>query len=193
MLKVGVTGGIGSGKSVVCSIFEKLGVPVFNADLQAQSLLTASNVKDFYYTHWGEIVFTKGELDKQKIAQLIFNNQTALEKINHFIHPMVFQLFDQWCLHHEHSKYVIKEAALLFESGAYANLDLNIIVCAPVELRIKRVMHRNQLSKEQVVQRINNQWEDELKKPLAQFIIENNDTNPILKQVLEIHELLLNK
>lgn len=193
MLKVGITGGIGSGKSTVCRIFETLGIPVFNADLQAQLLLTTPEVISFYKKEFGELVFTDNQLDKPKIAQLIFTNKIALEKINQFIHPLVFDLFDKWCKTYSNSSFVIKEAALLFETGAYNTLDFNVLVTCPEEIRIERVMQRNGISREQVVQRINNQWPDEKKKPLAQAEIINDGQNAILTQTLTLHKLLKNK
>ena len=193
MFKVGITGGIGSGKSLVCKIFETLGVPIFSADLEAKSLLKSSAVIDFYKNEFGDIVFTNNQLDKQKISNLIFNDKNIIEMINNFIHPLVLNLFNEWCYAHADSPYVIKEAALLFESGAYKTLDYNILICAPEEIRIQRVMERNQLSKEQILQRMNNQWLDAQKTLLANLILNNDNKEPILSKILETHKHFLNQ
>jgi dephospho-CoA kinase len=186
MFKVGITGGIGSGKSTVCKIFETLGIPIFNADSEAKKLLDTKEVKSFYLKEFGDSVFTDGILDRKRIADHIFSDKDALIKVNEFIHPLVKKLFENWCSQNNQQDYVIKEAALLFESGLYHALDYNILIIAPVEIRIERIIHRDNASKEIVLKRINNQWSDEKKIPLANKIIINDDSQALLPQVLEL-------
>lgn len=191
MYKVGVTGGIGSGKSIVCKVFENLGIPVFNADLEARALLNRQVVKDFYYSNFGEAVFSNHEPDRAKIAALAFSNPNALAKINSFIHPLVFEEFNKWCLVQANAPYVIKEAALLIESGGYKILNSTILVTAPVDVRIKRVMQRDSVTSKQVEARILNQWDDDKKMPFVQHSINNSGVNPVLNQIIELHEYFL--
>ena len=193
MIKVGVTGGIGSGKSVVCEIFRNLGVPIFNADTEAKKLLDSNEVIDFYNHEFGNLVFTDNKLNKQKIAALIFTNKDALAKVNNFIHPLVFKAFEDFCKNNELATYVIKEAALLFESEAYKELNNTILVSSPMELRIKRVIERDGISREAILMRINNQLPEENKKELANYIIENNEQTLLLPQVLRLHDIFTNK
>lgn len=193
MLKVGITGGIGSGKSLVCEIFGKLGIPVFNADFEAKNLLKTPRVIEFYKENFGESVLTNNQLDNQKIAQKIFNNKEALARVNHFIHPMVFELFEKWTIEKSHAPYVIKEAALLFESGGYTSLDYTILVCAPEEIRIERVIRRSGLTREQALHRIANQWDDNKKKKLCDFVLENDGRQAILQKILDTHNFLKNQ
>lgn len=192
-MKVGITGGIGSGKSLVCEIFGKLGIPVFNADTEAKNLLKTPRVIEFYKENFGEAVLTNNQLDNQKIAQKIFNDKEALAKVNHFIHPIVLELFEKWTLENSLAPYVIKEAALLFESGAYKSLDYTILVCAPEDIRVERVIRRSGLSREQVIERIANQWDDKKKKNLCDFILENDGRQAILQKILDTHNFLKNQ
>jgi dephospho-CoA kinase len=191
MKKIGVTGGIGSGKSLVCEIFRNLGAPIFNADEQAKKLLETDLVKEFYSNQFGNSVFTQGILDKRKIAGLIFTHPDALAKVNGFIHPLVFQLFQSWQNQYSESKYVIHETALLFESNAKKELDYTIVVLAPPELRIRRVMERDKISEQAVLQRMKNQISVEKATLLADFIIHNDADSLLIPQVLNIHEKLI--
>jgi dephospho-CoA kinase len=191
-LKVGVTGGIGSGKSLVCSIFKVLQVPVFEADLEAKILMNSNpEIRQELIVLLGENVYTgQGTLDTKRMAEIIFNDKEIIQKVNQIIHPVVRNKFIAWG-QEQNSDYIIQEAAILFESGAYQLMDFNILITAPEELRIKRVMERDRTTKQKVLDRMDNQWNDEKKIKLADFIIYNDESNFLVTQVLEIHKKIL--
>jgi len=194
MLKIGITGGIGAGKTTVCSVFQNIGIPVFNADNQAKTLLNNNKVVEFYHKEFGDVVFSNNLIDKVKLAKLIFNNSEALQKVNNFIHPLVYKLFDEWCLLHTNKPYLINEAALLFESQSYKRLDYTILIVAPIETRIKRVAQRDGFSYEDIKARMDKQLSEEQKIKMADFIIDNNEKELILPAILNLHnEFLKNK
>jgi dephospho-CoA kinase len=186
-LKIGVTGGIGSGKTTVCRIFEVLGIPVFSADSEARIIMDSDeNVIKQVNTLAGRNMYNRGTLDRIAMANLIFNDRELLGKINKIIHPVVTQRFIEW----EKSKYtpyVILEAAILFESGAAKLLDKVVTVTAPEEERIERVVQRNSLTRDQVVERINNQSDDKYKISLSDYVISNSENEMIIPAVLKIH------
>jgi dephospho-CoA kinase len=190
-LKLGVTGGIGSGKTTVCRIFEVLGIPVFSADDEARVIMDSDpSVIMQVNTLAGRDMYSGGALDRIAMANLIFNNRELLGKINNIIHPVVTGRFLDW----EKSKsapYVILEAAILFESGTAKLLDRVITVIAPVEARIERVVQRNNLTREQVVERINNQSEDKYKISLSDYVISNSENDMIIPAVLKIHKEMI--
>jgi dephospho-CoA kinase len=190
-LKLGVTGGIGSGKTTVCRIFEVLGIPVFSADDEARVIMDSDpSVIMQVNTLAGRDMYSGGALDRIAMANLIFNNRELLGKINNIIHPVVTGRFLDW----EKSKsapYVILEAAILFESGTAKLLDKVITVIAPVEERIERVVQRNSLTREQVVERINNQSEDKYKISLSDYVISNSENDMIIPAVLKIHKEMI--
>ena len=187
-LKVGVTGGIGSGKSLVCNIFKILQVPVFEADKESKNLMNSnSNIRKELIALLGEHVYTRqGILDTKMMAEIIFNNKELIQKVNQIIHPAVRNNFIKWW-QHQNTDYVIQEAAILFESGGYQLMDLNILITAPEKLRIKRVMERDGVTKQQLLARMANQWNDEKKIKLADFIIYNDEKKFLLTQVFELH------
>jgi dephospho-CoA kinase len=193
MLKVGLTGGMGSGKSTVSQVFINLGVPVFNSDLVARNIVNtnAKAIKKIKNT-FGENLYDSGELDRKSLASIVFINPDALEKLNSIVHPLVGEAFDSWCEKNSSAPYIIKEAAILFESGAYQNLDRIITVYTKKEERIRRIIIRDHSSAEEVEHRMNNQWSDETRNKLADFIIINDDKDKLLPQVMELHEVLLN-
>lgn len=193
MLKIGITGGIGSGKSIVCEIFKHIGIPVFDADTEAKKLLETPEIIKFYKNEFGNIVFTNNSLDKHKIANLIFNDSQALIKINNFIHPKVISLFSDWCNRQKNCKYVIIEAALIFESKTYEMLDYTALVLAPEKLRMERIIARNNITKKNALQRMKNQMPDEEKKKLASFIIYNDEQSLLLPQIFSLHQIFDNK
>src|SRR5664280_1960016 len=159
--KLGVTGGIGSGKTSVCRVFDVLRVPVFSADREAQEIMENDfEVRRSLKTIAGKDLYILGTLDRMKLASIIFNDRAILEKVNFLVHPIVFNRFTKWALIQE-VPYVIMEAAILFDSGDSKYVDRVATVVAPVEQRVKRVIHRNKLSREQVVERIKNQMDDE--------------------------------
>ncbi|WP_297332490.1 dephospho-CoA kinase [Flavobacterium sp.] len=170
---IGLTGGIGSGKSTIAAYFASKGVPVYIADDQAKKILYASEASAQVKEVFGEIVFTDGQPDRKKLSEVVFNNPEKLKQLNAIIHPKVSRHFEEWVKQHNAAKFVIKEAAILFESGSYKNCDAVILVTAPKEVRIKRVMNRDNVSRENVLARMANQWEDEKKEALSNYIITN--------------------
>lgn len=190
---VGVTGGIGSGKSLVGSVFSSLGIPLFHSDQEGRRLLREDeSVKSKVLALFGEDVKdAEGKLDRAKIAARVFNHPMQLEALNNIIHPAVQQSFTEWVRLHQEVPYVIKETAILFESGTQATCDKIIVVVAPLEIRIQRVMERDRLSREQVRERVQHQWSDEERIKNADFVIHNDGNTLIIPQVIEIHNQLL--
>jgi len=195
MLRIGVTGGIGSGKSTVCNILMNLGVPVFYSDLAGRKILNDDEeVKAEVRKAFGSDMFNAdGSLDRHRMANLVFNDPKALSELNEIIHPKVKEAFEEWALENEKSPYVVKEAAILFESGSYYDLDKVVNVFAPKENRIKRVMKRDGVDEEAVRKRMRFQYTDEERNDLADFIIMNEEDIDLLPQVMELHEILLNE
>ncbi|MEE4197924.1 MAG: dephospho-CoA kinase [Bacteroidales bacterium] len=193
MIKVGVTGGIGSGKTLVCEIFKHLGVPVFHADLEAKEIYVSDQeVTKQIKQLFGQDIYHHGELKKDVLAKIIFNDSKALDKVNSIVHPKVREYFLNWA-EKQTANYVIEEAAILFESNAYLDLDYIINVHARQENRIKRVMKRDGISREHVLSRMKNQLCDEKRMKLADFTIYNDDERMLLPQVMEIHQKILSK
>lgn len=189
MTVVGITGGIGSGKTTVCEIFEHLGVPVYYADTRAKELMANDEKLKAKITQaFGEKAYDNGKLDRQYLAKIVFDSKEKLSVLNGLVHPAVADDFDEWLDTHKSAPYVLKEAAILFESGAYQNVDVSVLVIAPEELRIKRVTRRDGTSREQVLQRIKNQWNQERKEKLADYIITNDGQQLVIPQVLEFHK-----
>jgi dephospho-CoA kinase len=187
MIKIGLTGGIGSGKSYVCEIFRRLGVPVYNADERSKYLLNNNReLIEKVSEIFGEQAYENNELNRKYIASIVFNDSEKLQQLNQVSHPAVEQDFNIWCVQYNEKDYVIQEAAVLFESGAYKMMHKNILVAAPIDIRIKRVMARDGISSEQVQQRINNQLPTEKLEALADFVIQNNDKTLILPQILKL-------
>lgn len=194
MLKVGITGGIGSGKTFVSKIFESLGVPVYYSDDRAKWLMQHDSVlKSKLIALLGENSYKGDTLDRSYIAEKIFSNPTLLKQLNELVHPCVREDFNVFCAQQSDAPYVLNEAALLIESGSYKQLDLLIVVTCPLEKRIERVMARDNASRAQVLERIKNQLPEEEKMALANFIIENNSDVSPEKQVNEVHRLILSK
>lgn len=170
---IGLTGGIGSGKSTIAQYIAQKGIPVYIADDEAKKILYLPHVKQQLLETFGEVVFTDGVPDRKKIAALVFADADKLSQLNAIIHPEVAKHFSDWVLAHNSEKFVIKEAAILFESGSYKNCDAVILVTAPVETRIKRVMERDNASRQSVLDRMANQWADDKKKDLSDYIVNN--------------------
>ena len=192
MKKIGITGGIGSGKSTVCEIFRLLGVPVFHADIEAKNLQNNDlNIKYRIKELFGEDVYTPdGILDRKKMAGIIFNDQKFLEAINGIIHPAVRNCFQKWCENYQKLPYVLYEAAILYESGFASDFDRNILVIAEERLRIERVIKRDQITEENIKERIKNQMPDIEKVKKTDFIIENNNQSLIIPQILKLDKLI---
>lgn len=190
-LQVGITGGIGSGKSLICKIFGVLGVPVYDADYRAKNLMTTDGILiDQIKKEFGSLSYNeKGALNREYLSATVFSEPARLEKLNSFVHPRVEVDYNQWVSAHNQSKYVLKEAALLFEAGSYLKLDQIILVTAPQEIRIARVLVRDvHRTKEDIVKIIKNQMPEVEKEPKANFIIRNDESELIVPQVLKLHK-----
>ncbi len=186
---IGITGGIGSGKSTAAKVFSILGVPVFNSDREAKLCYSDKKFQGILWNQFGKQVFTNHQPDFKKIANLAFRNSQVIKWLNEQIHPMVAQKFSSWLLK-QNTPYVLKEAAILFESGAYKNCNQLITVVASQKNRIDRVVKRDAVSEQQVMDRINHQWSDDQKIPLSDFIIYNN-SELIIPQIIAIHNQLV--
>jgi dephospho-CoA kinase len=183
---IGLTGGIGSGKSTIAGFYESLGVPVYIADDEAKKILyTPEATKDLVIA-FGESILTKGVPDKAKIASVVFNDNEKLEMLNGIIHPKVRQHFIDWVTTKKDEPIVIKEAAILFESGSYKDCDKIILVTAPKETRISRVMKRDKVSREQVLERMAAQWDDDKKAALSDYIIVNEELEKAKAEAVKI-------
>ena len=193
-LKVGITGGIGSGKSFVSKIFKTLGVPFYDADKEAKGIMNSSDtVRKGLIAAFGESVyFTDGTLNRKWLAEQVFDNNDQLAILNGIVHPVVIQHAVDWA-NTQRNCYSLKEAALLFESGSYKTLDYTILVIAPEDVRIERVMARDKVSREEVINRINKQMSDEAKIEMAHFILVNDGIEPLLPQIYNIHKQLIDK
>lgn len=189
MLKIGITGGIGAGKSTVASIFKVLGIPVFDADATAKNILNTDPVlREQIIATFGSETYKQGLLDKKYLATLVFNNPDQLAKLNALVHPATIAAAEQWASHFTSRHYIIKEAALLFEAGTNEGLDYIIGVTAPVELRIARVMARDQVTREEVLGRMQHQLDDTEKMKRCNFVIDNNEQSLVIPQVLALHQ-----
>ena len=186
LLKIGITGGIGSGKSTVCAIFQILGIPVFNADIEARKLYDEPQVKEAIILAFGDIMYPQGVFDKKAMADLVFQSADKLKQLNELLHPLVQIQFDTW-LQQQVSPYAIKEAALLIEAGSYQQLDALILVTCPMNKRIERVMKRDRVTEDEVLARINKQLSEEDKRALCQYEIINDDRQLLIPQVLQLH------
>ena len=194
MNTIGLTGGIGSGKSIVAKIFMHLGVPVFNADEQAKSAYLNPNIIQQVKLMFGQESFlNSGEANKKFIAEKVFHNKELLQQLNGIIHPFVAAKFSDWEKEHEDFNYGLKEAAIFFESGLNERIKDAIVVTAPASLRISRVQQRDGVSDKDVLARMQNQWSEEKLISLASFVIVNDDYHLIIPQVLKIHDRLIVK
>lgn len=188
MKKIGVTGGIGSGKSIVCEIFKALGCKVYNADERAKMLLDNDvEIRRQIMLNFGEQVYQSGKADRKLLAAKVFNNTEALKTLNSIIHPAVSVDFHEWLKINNNQPYIIKEAAIMFESGANKQLDEVILVYASPEIRMKRVMQRDNITEDAVIARMKNQMSDDDKIKLSNYIIYNDGTQSLIKQVLTLH------
>ncbi len=190
MLKVGITGGIGSGKSIVCQVFTTLGIPVFDADDAAKFLMDHdAALKTNIRSLLGEDVYRNGILDRAKVAGIVFKEPEKLKALNALVHPATIAYSNVW-MHKQESAYVIKEAAIFFESGSYKDMDIMIGVSAPMELRIRRAMERSKASRDEILQRISQQMDEDEKMKRCDYIIRNDEVYAVIPQVLSIHEKL---
>ena len=187
MIKVGITGGIGSGKSTVCKVFRTLGIPVFEADNVARQLMNSNaEIRTQLIKLFGAAVYLPDQtVDRKLLASIVFSDPSLLTQLNEIVHPFVKNAFEEWCDKQE-SPYILHEAAILFESGFYKIMDKTITVVTSEEERIHRVMKRDGTTSELVKQRIQNQWTDEQRINLADLVINNNENELIIPQIIEI-------
>lgn len=193
MLKVGVTGGIGSGKSMVCRVFETLGIPVFYADTAAKQLMETdtalvSSIKELF----GDDIYTAGKLNRERVSSLVFKNPELLQQLNKLVHPATIKYGKEW-IQQQKAPYTIKEAAIFFETGTHTDMDVIIGVYAPKELRIQRAMQRDSVAEEKILQRMAQQMDEEEKMKRCHYVIINDDATAVIPQVMKLHEELMKK
>jgi dephospho-CoA kinase len=188
---IGLTGGIGSGKTTIARLFEAEGIPVYIADDEAKKIMILSETIHLVGEYFGQDVIVNHQIDRKKLSEIVFNHPEKLKELNKIIHPLVKNHFDDW-VKKQKSPFVIKEAAILFESGSYKYCDQIITVIASEETRIKRVMARDNSTKEAVLDRIKNQWSDSQKTSKSDYIIENENLNEAKLQFKEILKKLKN-
>lgn len=195
-LKIGVTGGIGSGKSTVCSIFAHLGVPVYYADNRAKQLMVESDDlrKNLRQAFGWDVYDKEGNLDRAYLSKIVFNNPAQLRILNGIVHPAVFEDYDAWSKRQaaDGHPYSVKEAALLIETKSYQKLDRLVVVTCPIDIRLERITKRDHIRKEEVLKRIENQLSDKDRLDHADHIIRNGSGFSLIKQVVELHHIFLN-
>ena len=190
MLKIGITGGIGSGKSTVAKVFEVLGIPVYYADNAAKKLMNEDEkLKEKVQLQFGSHVYKDGKLDRKKLSEIVFNNPEKLALLNALVHPATLKDAEKW-MQSQSTAYSLKEAALIFESGAHENLDYVIGVTAPAPLRLQRTMQRDGIAREDVISRMDKQMDETIKMKLCDFVIKNDEQEMLLPQILKLHEKL---
>ena len=193
MLKIGITGNIGSGKTTVSKIFEVLEIPVFYADVAAKKIMVEDHllIDALKKTFGPKAYFSDGTLNRQYISSIVFNNEAELAKLNSIVHPAVFRAFHAWTAGIKDAPYVVKEAALLFESSSYKMCDYSVMVTAPLELRMQRVLQRDGLTRAEVESRNARQFTEDEKVRLADHVIYNDDSRLVIPQVLGLHRQFL--
>ena len=190
MKRIGLTGNIGSGKTTLASCFEILGIAVFNADKQAKLLMNKDiNLKQSLITEFGKEVYLDNELNRKYLSKLAFNDNLVLKRLNALVHPVVQDAFEKWSIQ-QSGAYVIKEAAILFESNTYQSLDAIICISCPEEIRLKRILNRDDLSEKDVRQRMSHQWAEEKKISLSDYVITNDNSSLVMPQILSVHSAL---
>jgi len=192
MYIIGLTGGIGSGKTIVSKVFENLGIAVYNSDIEAKLLMNNDSdiINKFKMIFGFEIYDNDNRLNKKKLADLIFNDKNKLKTVNSIVHPAVKKHFTNW-VQMQKSPYVIKETAILFESGIFKDVDKIITVTAPLELRINRLVIRDNSVKKNILERINNQLNEDYKIKNSDAVIYNDNKQLIVPQILRIHQKIL--
>ena len=190
MKRIGLSGGIGSGKSYVAKILEKMGIPVYYSDAQSKALTdTHPHIISELIKRFGTTIYEDGVLNRNALASIIFDSEENRLFVNNLIHPIVRADFDAWCAQ-QNSPLVFNEAAIIFETGAYRQFDATVLVIAPIDTRIQRIIQRDRCTQEQAEARINSQWSDEQKIPLANAIVSNNGHEAVLIQVEHLTETL---
>lgn len=193
MLKVGITGGIGAGKSLVCRVFKTLGIPVFDADHTAKQLMESDEKLVARISQlFGKEIYTAGRLNREQLASRVFSQPYLLQQLNELVHPATIAYGKQW-MDSQRTPYAIKEAAIFFESGSYKEMDVMIGVAAPVDLRIQRAISRPGMTHEKVQERIASQMDAEEKMSKCDYVINNDGIAAIIPQVTALHSILLKK
>jgi dephospho-CoA kinase len=188
---IGLTGGIGSGKSRVVSVFIALGVPCYITDQAAKKIMVNNAmVKEQILDLFGEKAFDQNGLNRTYLGELVFKDSRKLKALNAIVHPAVAQDFSEW-VSQQNYPYIIKEVAILYETGGYKTVDQSLLITAPKEVRLQRAIQRDQSTKEEVLARMNNQWEDEQRLPLASHVIENLTWKDTEKEVKRLHKYFL--
>jgi dephospho-CoA kinase len=191
--KVGITGGIGAGKSLICKLFSLLGIPIYYADDRAKSLLESDKllIKEIK-KYFGDAMYSKeGILDRKSLASIVFKDYTQLDILNKLVHPAVVRDYESWEKQNSDSLYTLREAAIMFESNTYKDLDKIILVDAPIELRIERIQKRDNRPIDEIKAIVERQWTSEQKLKLSHFIINNDEENMVIPQVLDIHNKII--
>lgn len=187
---IGLTGGIGSGKTTVANEFAKYGIPVYITDEEAKKLMQSEKVLNQIRKEFGNTIFKNGLLIREKLSEIVFNDANSLTLLNNIVHPAVKQHFKEWLLGYGKEPYVIYESAILFESGSYKDCDFIINVVTPIEIRIERVISRDKTTREKVLERIKNQWNDEEKSSKSDFIIENTNRETLNLGIVKVLNFL---
>ncbi|OMQ13268.1 dephospho-CoA kinase [[Flexibacter] sp. ATCC 35103] len=187
---IGLTGGIGSGKTTIANYFAEMGIPVYIADDAAKKVMQSANIIQQIKIAFGDSLFENENLNRAKLAEIVFNNADKLAELNSIVHPAVKKDFELWLLENKKHEYVIYEAAILFESGRYKECDVIITVTAPEEIRIERVVKRDNTTREQVLSRMKMQWNDEKRISLSNFVINNSNLKIAKEEVVKILKIL---
>lgn len=195
MLRVGITGGIGSGKSTICKLFALLGAPVFDADATAKLVMVTDEqlIKELKKAFGIEVYFEDGTLNRGYLAAAVFNDAEQLALLNSIVHPATFRAYDAWADTHKNNAYIVKEAALLFETEAHKRNDINIMITAPEHLRIQRAMLRDGTTEEQIRDRMQHQLPEQVKVQRADYVIYNTEEELVIPQVLALHQQFSSK
>jgi dephospho-CoA kinase len=193
MIRVGITGGIGTGKSTIAKIFKSMGIPFLDADVLAKEIVERDvQLKQAIIDTFGTASYTEeGAYNRKYIAGIVFNDKEKLAELNALVHPAVIKYGNDWAEEHRHSKYILKEAALMFESGSYKHNDINILVLSPLELRLQRIEQRDGIAREEILKRIQAQMPEEEKAAMSDKIILNDEQHSLIEQVMAIHNELM--
>lgn len=187
---IGLTGGIGSGKTTIAKIFAEFGVPIYIADDEAKKLMQSESITNAIRKVFGNAIFDNEQLNRSKLAAIVFNDAEKLKLLNGIVHPAVKEHFENWKKQYNECSYVLYEAAILFESGRYKDCDVVITVSAPLELRIERVIKRDNATREEILQRMNMQWNDHERAEKSNFIINNVDLAVVKEEIVKILKIL---